>query len=248
MLDEAFQVYLDMGKRQQKPDVNTFTALLSACARDGERGMERVLHAWQEMSACGVEPDLFCYNTLLQCLKEAGIPAGMKCHEHTEVTVPAIITRKLHSLLPPLTPKREFHSQEQKRSRKNLKSAPFSVISKNQVHLNLFGKSAAPVTIHLTRSGWRWLDVPSVEQILHVLKDGNLKPDIHTLSYLSQMSVDWTVVVRGVGVASSERGVATGQVVPDERCLLSAARLQACLGNNEGTEVRKTNVIPEKNV
>lgn len=234
LLDEAFQVYFDMSKRQQKPDVHTFTALLSVCARDNQRGMERVPHVWQEMTACGIQPDLVVYNTLLQCLKAAGIPEDMIHHGDLEVTVPAVSTQELHYIS-----QHNWQSsgpdEKEGKHRNCLRNRTFRVTSKAQMDLRL--SMTVSLTLHLT-SGWRWLDPAGVEQFLCLLKDSSLVPDIHTLNYLSQIASDWTAVARDVGVASSERGVVSRPAIPDKWCLISAARLQALLGNREGSEVK----------
>lgn len=235
LLDEAFQVYFDMSKRQQRPDVSTFTALLSVCARDKQRGMERVLHVWQEMRACGIEPDLVTFNTLLWCLKVAGVPEEMIHHGDLEVTIPGISTQELHFIS-----QRKWQSfgpdEKGGRNRSYLRNKTVRVVSKAQVNLCL--SSSVLLTIHLT-SGWRWLDPAGVEQFLCLLKDSGLVPDIHTLNYLSQMASDWTAVARDVGVASSERGVVSRSAIPDKQCLISAARLQALLGNRDSSEVKE---------
>ena len=247
MLDEAFQVYLDMSKRRQQPDVSTFTALLSACARDKESGMERVKHVWQEMSACGITPDLMCYNTLLQCVREAGIPEDMKQHVDEEVTVPEISLRELHAA--------HTHTAEINRKKAStlklkatsgaktlLKSSPFTVRSRKQLALKFPGSPDVTMTVHFTNSGWRWLDSGSVEGLLRAVRDGGLDSDIHTLYLLSLVAVDWTAVLREVGVV--ERGVAKDaevggarRAVLDDKCVLAAARLQSQLGNGDGAEV-----------
>ena len=245
MLDEAFQVYLDMSKRRQQPDVSTFTALLSACARDKESGMERVMHVWQEMSACGITPDLMCYNTLLQCVREAGIPEDMKQLVDEEVTVPEISVRELHAALTHTAERnrKKASTLKQKATAKTLlKSSPFTARSRKQLALKFPGSPDVAMTIHLTNSGWRWLDSGSVEGFLRAVKDGGLDPDIHTLYLLSLMAVDWTAVLREVGVV--ERGVAKDaevggarRAVLDDKCVLAAARLQSQLGNGDGAEV-----------
>lgn len=224
-------MYFDMSKRRQQPDVHTFTALLSVCAHDDKRGMERVPRVWQEMKASGVEPDLVTYNTLLQCLKEAGIPDDLIHHGDLEVTIPAISTQELNSVS-------SVPDRKGGRHRSCLRSRTFGVTSKAQVKLHLLGFTSVSLTLHLT-SGWRWMEHDSVEQFLCLLKDSGLVADIRTLNYLSQMASDWTAVVRDVGVVSSERGVASRPAIPDKWCLLSAARLQAQLGNLEGSEVKK---------
>lgn len=241
LLDEAFQLYFGMSKRRQKPDISTFTSLLLVCARDGKRGLEKVCHVWQEMRACGVEPDLVCYNTLLQCLKEAGITDDMKHRKDVEVTIPAIDTRELHSISSPpgLKLPSPAPDERERRHRSGARSSTFRVTSKVQVSLQLLKSTTPPLTIHLTSSGWRWLDPASVEQLLSLLKDCSLQPDIHTLNYLSQMASDWTAVLRDVGVVNSEKGVVSRPVVPDKWCLTSATRLQAQLGNRKASKVRK---------
>ena len=97
LTDDAFQVFLDMSKRRVEPDVNTFTSLLSACARDGEEGIGRVAVVWSEMGNFGVRPDLFCFNALLRCLKQAGIPGDMKLETPEEIGLPDFNLKELHA-------------------------------------------------------------------------------------------------------------------------------------------------------
>ena len=233
LVDRTFQVYLDMVKRRESPDVTTFTVLLSACARDRQRGMEWVQHIWHEMRASGIEPDLVCYNTLLQCLKEAGISEDLKRHGDTSLVIPAVCTRDLHKLFAQFRSGVDSTSLLEKKgekSRRQLKSASFRVVSIDQVHLHLFG--TAPFLLHISRSGWRFMDSYSVEQFLCAMGEQNLVPDIHTLNHLSQLVVDWAVMVREVGVACDAVGVVGGErgVADDEVGVASDNNGVACGG------------------
>ena len=250
MTDEAFRVYFDLGKHQQWPDVGTFTALLAACSREGERGLERVEQVWREMSVIGVEPDLVCFNTLLQCVKEAGIPRDMQRQDNVAVVIPALNSEKLHSIWENASSQMATDGvtgHVEKTDPLSKKNAPdFRVVSKCQVQLRLFEPKSPPWTVHVFNSGWRWLDSEGVARFLDQLKQRDLEPNIQTLNHLSQMAADWVTMVREVGVACNkvgvardEVGVAMRHVVPDKRCLVAAVRLQALLGNAKGAEVSK---------
>ncbi len=76
--EEAFEVYSDMQKAQLLPQAHTFSSLLSAAASDHVTGLVHAQRVWSEMIACGIRPDLQCYSLLLQCLRDAGVPQGMR--------------------------------------------------------------------------------------------------------------------------------------------------------------------------
>ena len=75
--DEAFDVYASMQNWSNRPDLLTFSFLLMAACEDGEEGLDRGLQVWQEMSACGLQPDLYSYNLMLRCYRDGGIPQGL---------------------------------------------------------------------------------------------------------------------------------------------------------------------------
>ena len=245
MIDEVFGVYSDMsrrGGRGQSADVSTFTTLLVACSRDGERGMERVSGVWREMVACGIQPDIVAFNTLLQCVREAGIPHDMKQRRNQNVSVPAINSRDLHSIFQSPPPHSSEPSQTNDgkghgRGRSSQRSPGLSIVSKTQVHLGVFGRT--PWTIHVTSSGWRWLDAENTHVFLGVLKESNLKPNLHTLHQLSHLTVDWATVVTETAVVGGANGEGGVVFMPDKRCLNAAVSLQAHLGNIRGAEVGK---------
>lgn len=244
MIDETFQVYSDMNHRLgQSADVSTFTALLMACSRDRERGMEKVPIVWQEMIACGIVPDIVCFNTLLQCVREAGIPKDMMRNQEQQILIPDINLTNLHTIVGSKSPP----SSQQllpvtKQQSIDGESGPFSVLSKVQIRLHLF-PGHKPLAVHVTDDGWRWFDCDNTTTFLCVLTENHLKCSLHTLHHLSHLAVDWATVVKEtiVGVASEEKGVVNDErnaVKPDRRCLNAAIRLQTQLGNIKGTEVR----------
>ena len=220
-----------MNKRQMSPDIHTFTSLLSACTRDREKGIARVVEIWRDMIASGIKPDLVCYNVLLQCLAMAGIPKEMKKTTDSQLVIPEIRLKELCSILKSETKKEDIKNM------KNLKSPSFPVASKASVSLKLFSptRDVLVLTLHVTESGRRCLDGQSMKNFLQSQRDSGLKPDIHTLCFLSQLSLEWAELLREVGVA--ERSGDYAGVLPDGGCLRSAACLQAQLGNVEGSEV-----------
>ena len=234
MIDEAFQVYLDLSKHNQVPDVNTFTVLLSACAGDRERGLERGVHVLQEMAACRVEPDLVFFNTLLQCLREGGVTDDVKQHDETELVVAAVSSQDLCPIFSSTNSSSSaVPNTDGNTARRPLRSAPFRVVLKNQLRFSVFGSK---LTLHVTSRGWRLMDTETVKEFLRVLKERNVQPNIQTLNHLSRMAVDWVAMAREVGVA-------TGGVLPDEKCLNAVVQLQAHLGNVRAVEVSNECVV-----
>ena len=126
LTDDAFQVFLDMSKRRVDPDINTFTSLLSACASDSEGGMGRLAVVWNEMGNFGVKPDLFCFNALLRCLKEAGIPGEMRLETPEERVLPDFNLKELHAT---------FDSVRQATDRASHSNVAIAAASNNPAHL-----------------------------------------------------------------------------------------------------------------
>ena len=268
MSDEVFRAYGDATRRGESPDISTFTALLAACSLDSERGLEKTEQVWREMTALQVSPDLVCYHTLLKCLRTAGIPQDMRETAETEVVIPTVDMRELLSVVPEISGNCDslfetgqgITSEKIVKSeggggggggRSNVRSSPFKTVSNSRATLRLFGSRGSPLTLHMTGSGWRWLDQEGVALVLSAMREGGVAPDGQTLYLLSKMAVDWPSLVREVvggassgvggacdrvGGANTERGVASrGDLVG--RCLYSAIEMQLRLGNRQGAEV-----------
>ena len=282
MSDEVFRAYGDVTRRGESPDVGTFTALLAACSLDRERGLEKTEQVWREMTALQVSPDLVCYHTLLKCLRTAGIPQEMRETAETEIVIPAVDMRELLSIVPEISRNRDSFSEtgQGNTSEKlvksgggggggsNVWSSPFKTVSNSRVTLRLFGSGGSPLTLHMTGSGWRWLDQGGVALVLSAMREGGAAPDGQTLYLLSKMAADWPSLVREVmggawsgvggacdrvggvsdrvGGANTERGVASrGDLV--ERYLYSAIEMQLRLGNRQGAEVCVSCLDPHNN-
>lgn len=69
---DAAQAFVDMEKMYIEPDLCTFGSLLMTLSKDKSRGMSMAQGVWSEMKA-KLEPDLHCYNMLLQVLRDGGL-------------------------------------------------------------------------------------------------------------------------------------------------------------------------------
>ena len=71
---EAVQIYLDMEEKMLlKPDLCTFGGLLMTMSKDQSRGMTMAQGVWSEIKKAELKPDLYCYNMLLQVLRDGGL-------------------------------------------------------------------------------------------------------------------------------------------------------------------------------
>lgn len=237
MLDEVLVAYGDMDKRRVAPDVGTFTSLLTSSSMDRERGMEKVAGIWRDMKAVGVRPDTVCYLSLLKCLRVAGITEQMKTinEEDGKTLMQPFDPQELYLLSSNTVDKTKLVDPKlinkslitRGRGRSSETTSP-RVRSRCRVSLHIFARS--PLTIHMTRSGWRWLDRDAVKLFLSEMREDEVAPDNQMLDQLSKIAVDWPALVREVeGVASHSELT--------EYSLLSAVYLQERLGNIEGAEV-----------
>ena len=99
MVDEAFEVYDKILQLAYQPTLETYSTLLVAAGKDRESGLERALHTWSEMQHSTLQPDLFSYNCLLQCLRDGGIPDGFSEACYHQTVVPPV-TPDLATLFP----------------------------------------------------------------------------------------------------------------------------------------------------
>ena len=75
-IDKAFELFSEPSARAPQSSIETFGTLLLAAAKDRTDGMRRGIVIWNELTKHFV-PNLHCYNTLLLCLRDAGISDDM---------------------------------------------------------------------------------------------------------------------------------------------------------------------------
>lgn len=69
--DQALEVYESMTSSHTPVDLHTFSALLmAAMARTNVDGLKMAVGVWNELRRSDMTPDVYCYNLLLECLKE----------------------------------------------------------------------------------------------------------------------------------------------------------------------------------
>jgi len=69
--DRALEVYDSMISSNTPVDLHTFSALLmAALAKTNDDGMKMTVGVWNELRGSDMAPDIYCYNLLLECLKE----------------------------------------------------------------------------------------------------------------------------------------------------------------------------------
>ena len=78
--NEVFQEYLNM----TDPTIETFGVLLLACAKG--HNLDKVSEIWSAIYDSGLIPQLYCYNSLLLCLRDCTLPDHMT-KQSSHVTV-----------------------------------------------------------------------------------------------------------------------------------------------------------------
>lgn len=69
--DRALEVYDSMISSHIPVDLYTFSALLmAAMAKTNDDGMKMAVSIWNEIRRSDMIPDIYCYNLLLECLKD----------------------------------------------------------------------------------------------------------------------------------------------------------------------------------
>lgn len=69
--DRALEVYDSMISNNTPVDLHTFSALLmAAMAKTNEDGIKISVGVWNELRRSDMTPDIYCYNLLLECLKD----------------------------------------------------------------------------------------------------------------------------------------------------------------------------------
>ena len=246
---DALKVYLDMTKVGVSPDLHTYSGLLLASARDRVGGMIVAQRVWQEMGASRCKSDMYIYNLLLQCLRDAGLE-GSQVYKSTDQSY---LKRTPYLNL----------AYEEKRTRKHSVSKrvedrcaetrqvtddngisqcvvrqteryDFVLTRDQKLTLNLgyvinSNTQKEPTRDQGKEPSIRWLEEPSVDLLFHSLKIERLKPDIRLFNLLIQLVLDPSPVLKRMEVC----GIAL-----DEKVILTAVKVQARLGSVEGTRVR----------
>ena len=209
---EAYQVYVDMLKLNLSPDIHTFGSLLLVAAKDPETGIELAQRIWSEMLASGFQPDLYSYNLMLQCLRDAGVPSTRQASRAGGEKTASKTTRS--------EKKRKDDSAKENREKSAITGdTERSVEAKWQVQIRL--SPSLSITLCLGGRGLRWLGKGDVGRLLGAMEGEGLKPDIRTFHLLASLTLDCGSLLeemRGRGVA------------PDDRFMVAAIRTQAQLG------------------
>lgn len=70
-LKMAFQLVDEMRDKNLKITIETYSFVLQACASDKEFGFRHALLVWHKMYQQGLEPNLFTFNNMLRCCRDA---------------------------------------------------------------------------------------------------------------------------------------------------------------------------------
>ena len=207
--DEAFEAYDKMRAQRLSPDLHTFGTLLQAASKDVQGGLEKAQAVWSELSTRrDVVPDVLCYNLLLLCMREAGIPSSMR---------------------KPLPEEREDGTTKATRTRKVVSSPPRGVLAASAKEVATFALPSGH-KIHLCLGKWgeRWLTAEDTLGLLAAVKKAGLEPDVKTFSLLVGLSLDTECVLK----AMEEAGV-----TPDRKFWIATIRSLALRGNLQGARV-----------
>lgn len=148
--------------------IETFGTLLLATTKDKVNGLEKCGIIWSELIR-RFEPNLYCYNTLLLCIRDGGIPSHM-LRSSNSVTCLPMINSKLH-----------YAKKDS------------SVVAEKEVSWSLPMKDNSPlnILIYISKYDSRWIKQECLAGFLQSLEVNNVKPDIRTISILSSMFPDF---------------------------------------------------------
>ncbi len=220
MPEEAFEVYSDMLKAQLEPQVQTFCSLLAAASADLVTGLEKAQRVWREMVACGIVPDLPCYLVLLQCLRHAGVPQGMREMAEKEWGEKEVVV--------------EVRRKEEGGGVESVYKDDVLVKPRSQVPFVLSSNRQLTLYLGGGRRKWgkwngkevRWIEKADVDWLLGEVKG----VEVRLFNVLASLLLD-----PGYLLSEMERR----KVEPDGPLMVAAIRTQAHLGNLQGAKVRQ---------
>lgn len=231
--EEAFQVYLDMPKLRLEPSMHTFSSLLQAASKDRVGGLETAQRVWTEMLACGFQPDVYSYNLLLMCLRDAGIPESME--QSVSGSGEEEVPRDSHEMETGTTDSKEMTrrpaSSPVAKATSLVSWTLFPTIKQTPSERKgqfLNQRESKKLTLSLGKGNLRWLEEGEVEQLLESMQMVGLKPDIRTFQLLASLLVSAPFLLQQMEV----HGVAL-----DKKCVVTMIRAQALLGNLEEARV-----------
>ncbi len=153
--EHALKAYMDMIKAGSTPDLRTYSSLLQASAKDRVGGMLVAQRVWEEMMGTGHQPDMYSFNLLLQCIRDAGLEGTQATNCEELIRVPPLkLSVPLRSTVP------TDSSKDQARYKPPLigvkKTGTFLVVlSKTEVLTVSLGSVATKTT---NGSAVRWLE------------------------------------------------------------------------------------------
>lgn len=175
--DEAFDAYHKMDAQRLSPDLQTFGTLLLAASKDVQGGLEKAQRVWSELSTrSDVVPDTLCYNLLLLCMREAGIPSSMR---------------------KPLP--EQGDGAKVSRTRKVVSSPPRGVLAADAKEVATFElPSGHKIRLCLGKWGERWLTAEDTLGLLAAMKKAGLAPDVRTFNLLVGLALDTDCVLKAM--------------------------------------------------
>ena len=220
--EETFEAYLALHKKGVEPSAATFGSLLQAAVRDGESGLEHAQQVWEEMRSADFAPDQHSYNLLLQCLRDAGVPASMTRTTDTSRAMPDVTLASL-GLGKEAEEVWENHQTGRGVQRERIRERAVVTVAlapSDQLALFLGGAGRGRV---------RWVEEEGVKGLLDKMAEGGAPPDIRSFHILASLVMEPGWLLGEMG----RRGVE-----PDQQFMTAAIRMQASLPNLPGAKVR----------
>ena len=207
--EEAFETYEKMSSQHLSPDLHTFGTLLQAASKDVRGGLEKAQRVWSEMTTRDdITPDALCYNLLLLCMREAGIPSSMR---------------------KPLPEAAKEEGEKEPRTRKVVSSPPRGVLAADAKEIATFALPSGH-KIHLCLGKWgeRWLTGEDTLGLLGAMKKAGLSPDVRTFNLLIGLAQDTECVLKAMEEA---------KIPPDRKFWIATIRSLALRGDIQGAKV-----------
>lgn len=208
--DEAFETYGKMSSHRLIPDLRTFGTLLMAASKDVQSGLEKAQKVWSELTARGgdLAPDVLCYNLLLSCMRDAGIPSSMR---------------------KPLPQKQGEEGAKEPERRKMVSSPPRGAPGAEVKETVTFTLPPGHKVRLCVGSNWgeRWLTNEDTLSFLAAMKKAGLAPDVKTFNLLIGLALDTECVLKAMEEAN---------VPPDRKFWIATIRSLALRGDLRGAK------------
>ncbi len=167
-IDKAFELFTS--ESVPESSIETFGTLLLAAAKDRTNGIERCVMIWNELVKRGFNLNLYCYNTLLLCLRDGG-----KCDDMIQSCKNVTMLSDMNG--------------------DNSESVCVTGDKEMCLVLSENGGIDWNVRVFILRGHVRYIETESLNNFLNSMNVNNVTPDIRTISILSSIVPEFGEII-----------------------------------------------------